>query len=623
MGQPHELDSYQLLDALSSGRLTTAGSPGGAPSREPARAPVPGGRRRQTYPEFFGFREKPFDLTPNPDYLYLPHRHKEALAALLMGLEEGMGFLKITAEPGTGKTTLCRSFLKNLKGHYRWACITQPAGDGIELLQSINQQYGLPAESTSKKELLLHLSRFLLNERRQDRRAVILIDEAQNLPAVVWEEIRLLSNLETETEKLIQFVLLGQPGLDRFLSQTEWRSIRQRIALAHHWTPFNREETRGYIHYRIHHAGGKGKVWIDDRAFECVYRFSQGVPRMINALMDRALTLAHNERIKKISAKLIRQAAADLGGLDEKPPFLQRSFKLLMNLVFLAVAAALGLFFAFHDKLGWKPSWGIDLDPVIEYNLFNTRPPGTLKHPQPVPPKFQPAVGLPVRLADGSYRIVHAGQLLGYFQSVPEEESALHARQWVFKTWRTPVAPKPGFNETDWLAVEAAHGLERLTLNANLERLTTLGYPALVTFQLGGDAGVRRLAYLGRVGNVGLFGSKDLLQIPLDVIDPVWDRTATILWKNFESLPETLQRHDRGEAVVWLQRQLKRFGFFDDLEAPLYGAGTANAVRQFQREQGLDATGRLDRETQLLLYNLLDAYPTPKLAGGRAPRTTG
>jgi len=617
MGQPHELDSYQLLDALSAGKLKgDAAPPAGDPDpqSEPARPAGGEGRRRETYPEFFGFREKPFDLTPNPDYLYLPHRHKEALAALLMGLEEGMGFLKITADPGMGKTTICRSFLKNLKGHYRFACITHPAMDGIELLQSLNQQFGLPAESTSKKELIHQLSRFLLNEHRQGRRTVILIDEAQNLDAPVWEEIRLLSNLETETEKLIQFVLLGQPGLDRFLSRPEWRSIRQRIALAHRWTPFNRDETRGYIHYRIHHAGGKGKVLIDDRTSDCVYRFSQGVPRMINALMDRALTIAHRERIKKISAKLIRQAADDLGGLDEKPSLLKKGFRVLFGLLFVLAVLGLGLAFTFREELGWKPSWGIDLDPVIQYNLFNTRRPGTLTTPQTAPPKFRSAVGMPVRTAGGAYRIVHAGQLQGYFQTMSPEQSARHAQEWMFKTWRVPVAGKPDLDDADRQAVHDAHGLLRFTLNANIERLTTLGYPALITLQWDGDGRAHRLAYLGRVGNIGLFGSKDILQIPLDVLDPVWDRTAEIVWKNFESLPEVLKHHDRGDAVVWLQRRLRELGFFDGLEAPLYGPQTVDAVKAFQRAHGLEATGRLDRQTQLLLYSQLDTYPTPKLA---------
>lgn len=304
MGQPHELDSYQLLDALSAGKLNTGVQDAPAESNTEndslsAAPATPRTRRRQTYPEYFGFTEKPFDLTPNPDYLYLPHRHKDMLAALLMGLEEGKGFLKLTGEPGTGKTTLCKSFLKNLKGPYRFACIHIPAEDGIELLQSLNQQFSLPADSTSKKELVRELSRFLLSEHKAGRRTAILIDEAQNLPAAVWEEIRLLSNLETETEKLIQFILLGQPALDRFLSKAEWKSVRQRIALQRVWTPFNREETRGYIRYRIQRAGGKGKVLIDDRAFDNVHRFSKGVPRMINALMDRALTLAHNERDRK------------------------------------------------------------------------------------------------------------------------------------------------------------------------------------------------------------------------------------------------------------------------------------------------------------------------------------
>ncbi|CAI2719575.1 ExeA family protein [Nitrospina watsonii] len=615
MGQPHELDSYQLLDALSAGKLND-GLPNGNAGADTPPPASEGPRRRQTYPEFFGFREKPFDLTPNPDYLYLPHRHKEMLAALLMGLEEGKGFLKLTGEPGTGKTTLCRSFLKNLKGHYRFACINIPAVDGIELLQSLNQQFGLPAESTRKKELIHDLSRFLLAEHRAGRRTAVLIDEAQNLDAAVWEEIRLLSNLETETEKLIQFILIGQPALDRCLNKNEWRPVRQRIALQRTWTAFNRDETRGYIHYRLQHAGGKGKVLIDGRAFDCIYRTSQGVPRMINALMDRALTIAHRERIKKISAKLIRQAADDLGGLELAPSFLQKCFKALLGLILLALVGATGLFFAVRDQVDWQPAWGIDLDPVIQHNLFSPRPAGKLVTAPPQPATLQPAASLPVRTSSGAYRIVHPGHLHGYFSTLTGEESEAYAQRWLLKTWGAAPDTIAALKEIGWQTLQTEHALHTLSLNANLERLTMLNHPALITLDLGGTTGRHRVTYLGRIGNVGLFGSKDLLQIPLGLIDPVWDRKAELLWKNFEGLPETMRRNDEGETVLWLQRQLHTLGFFDGLEAPLYGPQTEQAVKRFQQAHRLETTGRLDPETQLLLYNQLTTYPTPRLAKG-------
>lgn len=619
MGQPHELDSYQLLDALSAGKLNIGVQD--APAEDnteddslSAAPATPRARRRQTYPEYFGFTEKPFDLTPNPDYLYLPHRHKDMLAALLMGLEEGKGFLKLTGEPGTGKTTLCKSFLKNLKGPYRFACIHIPAEDGIELLQSLNQQFGLPADSTSKKELVRELSRFLLSEHKAGRRTAILIDEAQNLPASVWEEIRLLSNLETETEKLIQFILLGQPALDRFLSKAEWKSVRQRIALQRVWTPFNREETRGYIRYRIQRAGGKGKVLIDDRAFDHVHRFSKGVPRMINALMDRALTLAHNERTKKIPAKLIRQAADDLGGLDREPSFLHTCVKAVLGLILLALIAGAGLFYAVRDQLDWRPAWGIDLDPVIQHNLMNPHPAGKLESMQPSPANLQAPVGPPLVTPSGAYRVVHAGHLHGYFSTMTGGESEAYAQRWMLKTWGVTLETIAELKQAGWENLQTQNDLQTLSLNANLERLTTLNYPALITLDLGETTGRHRVTYLGRIGNIGLFGAKGLLQIPLALIDPVWDRKAEIVWKNFENLPESLGRNDEGETVLWLQAQLKTLGFFDKPDAPQYGPLTEKAVERFQQAHRLEVTGRLDRETQALLYSQLTTYRTPGLA---------
>ena len=254
MGQPHELKTYAFLDALSSAPVAAADEASGARLSESK-------KRRQTYPDYFGFKEKPFDLLPNPDYLFLPHHHKETLAAILFGLEENKGFLKIIADPGTGKTTLCRSLLKGLKLHYRFALfIPHPGMDDVEMLQSISTQFGLPAEITSKKILIQHLHRFLVKEHKAGRKAAVLIDEAQNLDAALWEEVRLLSNLETETDKLIQFILLGQPALDKTLAKPQWKSLRQRIAVHARWRPFNRNEMRGYLVYRLNRAGGRGAV---------------------------------------------------------------------------------------------------------------------------------------------------------------------------------------------------------------------------------------------------------------------------------------------------------------------------------------------------------------------------
>ena len=183
-------------------------------------------KHQNVYQDFFGFSEKPFDLTPDPKYLYLSPKHKEVLAHLVYGLQENNGFLKIIGEVGTGKTMICRSFLRELRTDFNIAYIFNPAINELELLQTINSELGLPGKSKSKKKLIDLLNAFLLEERAKGHRVVVIIDEAQDLEPKVMEQLRLLSNLETDTEKLIQIVLIGQPELEKVLAKDGLRQLR-------------------------------------------------------------------------------------------------------------------------------------------------------------------------------------------------------------------------------------------------------------------------------------------------------------------------------------------------------------------------------------------------------------
>jgi len=606
MGQPHELKTYEFLDALASTPVEGAEGVCDAPVSDSK-------KRRQTYLDYYGFREKPFDLLPNPDFLYLPRRHKEILASILFGLEENKGFLKIIADPGMGKTTVCRSLLRGLKSHYRFAYISHPVMDDVEMLQSISMQFGLPSDITSKKALILNLHRFLVKEHKEGRKAAVLIDEAQNLDAALWEEVRLLSNMETETEKLIQFVLLGQPALDKTLAKAQWKSLKQRIAVHARWRPFSRDEMRGYLVYRLNRAGGQGKVLFDTSAINWLYRYSRGYPRMINAVADRALCIAHRLETRKVTAPIIRQAADDLGGLTLKPSSLKRFINALWKWFLFGMLLLLALGFATNWNVSFKTSWEVDLDKLVQNNLFNNSKPGTLVVPKPKTSSLQPGISQPVRSASGAFRIIHSGQLQGYFQTLTQEESHRHATEWLLKRWKTPELFRNRFGSAGWDVIEKELGLIPVTLNANLERLQSLNYPAMLDIQIPNGVGTRHLVLLGIRKHTAIFGSKDLLEIPLDLIYPLWDRKPKLFWKNFERLPKALEVGQRGDEVVWLQRSLRALGYFDGLEAPLYGPQTVYAVKKYQTAHRLDITGKLDRTTQMLLYNQAKKYPTPHL----------
>lgn len=257
-------------------------------------------------------------MTPDTRYLFLSRQHSEALNHLLYGIAEKKGFIVITGGIGTGKTTLCRKLLSLLDKTTDTALIFNPAVSEIELLETINQEFGIPPRKgrKSKKGYIDDLNSFLLDNFTAGRNAVLMIDEAQNLSPSVLEQIRMLSNLETEREKLLQIILMGQPGLQGLLASPSLRQLNERITVRYTLSPLNPLQVRDYIRHRLGVAGGgnNGIVSFSRRAYRMIYRYSRGIPRRINAICDRALLIAYSRNGDSISAQIIREGAHDIGG---------------------------------------------------------------------------------------------------------------------------------------------------------------------------------------------------------------------------------------------------------------------------------------------------------------------
>jgi general secretion pathway protein A len=264
------------------------------------------------YQKFFGFKERPFQLVPNPAYLFLSKSHEEALAHLSYAVSQGDGFVEITGEVGTGKTTLCRVFLGGLGENTEAAYIFNPLLNAVQLLKAVNDEFGIDSRANTEKELIDTLNTFLMEKKRQGKQVIVLIDEAQKLGEDVLEQLRLLSNLETDTSKLLQIILVGQPELREMLDSQELRQLGQRITLSCYLTPLDFRETRAYIQHRIQIASQRPGVKFTRGAFWAIYRYSGGIPRLINIASDRALLTAYGLHRRKITGAIARSAIREL-----------------------------------------------------------------------------------------------------------------------------------------------------------------------------------------------------------------------------------------------------------------------------------------------------------------------
>ncbi|MGR8941962.1 MAG: ExeA family protein, partial [Gammaproteobacteria bacterium] len=264
------------------------------------------------YKQYFHFSELPFSIAPDPHFMYMSRRHQEGLAHLLYGITVGGGFVALTGEVGTGKTTLCHCLLKELPDNIDIALILNPKLNAIELLANICDELGVAYDKTqsSLKLLVDALNHYLLAAHAAGRRTVLLIDEAQNLSMEVLEQVRLLTNLETSKTKLLQIILVGQPELKQMLRRQDLRQLNQRITARYHLLPLTFNETRAYIRHRLRVCGGDPELF-KERAIRKVYRLSTGIPRLINILCDRALLGAYADNAQTITPGMIKHAAKE------------------------------------------------------------------------------------------------------------------------------------------------------------------------------------------------------------------------------------------------------------------------------------------------------------------------
>ena len=290
--------------------LITEKSPG------PPRKPVARGyeNTQSMYLEYYNLKELPFNITPDPRFLYFTKHHQEAYDHLMFGIQSRRGFIELTGEVGSGKTTLCRAVLANLGEDVETALILNPSLTENQLLRAILNDFGLSIGGRDRLACIEKLNEFLLEKTKEGTNVAVLIDEAQDLTPEVMEQVRLLSNLETDQHKLIQIVLCGQPELKARLNRPDLRQLRQRITVRYHIPPLTIDETLTYLRHRLWVAGSNGSPKFDNGAVREIHRYAKGGPRLINAVSDHALLAGYVERTNTIDARCVKRAIRQLEG---------------------------------------------------------------------------------------------------------------------------------------------------------------------------------------------------------------------------------------------------------------------------------------------------------------------
>ncbi len=595
------------------------------------------------YNRFFGFKERPFKLVPNPEYLYLSRIHEEVLAHLNYAVGYGEGFVEITGEVGTGKTTLCRMFLESLDGNTVAAYIFNPKLDALQLLKAINDEFGLPSDTESVKALIDRLNAFLLEKKAQGKRVILLVDEAQNLSADVLEQLRLLSNLETTTSKLLQIILVGQPELGELLESDALRQLNQRITLSCHLMPLSASETREYIRHRIHIASRKPGLDFTAGAYRSIFKYTGGVPRLINIICDRALLTAFALGKHRISNTIVQRALRELNGKNHrsrKPLFFRE--KLVIGLLLVLVILVAGL--VVGQTMVNRTS-RLSVAPVIHHKIENTFSESTAAiaseaakesvlevvplSPAPQPPaaEFSTMPATPPAAKVAAVGPVLPPPVID-LQPVIMSRDALNSRTGaltaVLRLWnaQTPLGfgPVEEVDNDTFFRLAARHSdMEVLRLHGNLTLIRKLNLPAILEFPHPDGSDTRFLALVGLSDDeLRLSDGEDTFSAAPASLAGLWNGVAHIVWKNYYNYTGIIPISSPGEVILSLKVHLTALGFSIEELTAAYDTTTRVAVEAIQARNGLDVDGMVGPMTKIALYNEDPSLNGPRLTGGRS-----
>jgi general secretion pathway protein A len=543
------------------------------------------------YLSFYGLAEKPFSITPDPRYLYLGGRHAEALAHLLYGVTEAGGFIQLTGEVGTGKTTMIRSLLARRPENAEIALIVNPVMDAREFMQTVCEELGIalpPDAAGSMKVQVDLLNRHLLAAHAAGRRVVLVVDEAQNLSRELLEQIRLLTNLETETQKLLQIILIGQPELRQMLSREDLRQLAQRITGRYHLDPLSRAETAAYVRHRLRIAGATQEIFTRGALAE-LHRVSGGIPRLINIIGDRALLGGFTEDRHRLGAAMVRRAASEVFGRRVQPAWLPWS-----------AAAAAAVLVSVATWMAWRH---FDARPRAEVTQASVSAADAADAASAAP--------------DAPAEPATPPQLAVVLQQAGTPSGVEEAWARLFALWGLQYAQ----GVEDACVQALRQGLECLATEGGVEALQRFNRPALLELQ--DDAGVVHQAVASRIfpddALVRLLIGTDSYDIGFDDLEQRWDGRFTLLWKPAQLDTRNLALGAWGEPVRNLRMRLNAWAglqgelLFPPEDPDYFDEQLQDLVMRFQAQHGLVVDGIAGVRTQAVLDSVVAGPGTPLL----------
>jgi general secretion pathway protein A len=590
------------------------------------------------YNSYFGFREKPFKLVPNPDYLYLSRSHQIALAHLTYAVEQGDGFVVITGEVGTGKTTLCRNFLERLDERTESAYIFNPKLDSIQLLETICNEFGIRTNHNTIKQLLDVINGYLILKNKEDRKVILLIDEAQNLSIENLEMVRMLSNLETTRSKLLQIILVGQPELGDKLDSYELRQLAQRISLSAHLTPFCLSETIGYIQHRTNIAAQLQSSLFTRSACKAIFRYTAGIPRMINIVCDRALLTAFSLDRPKVTAAIAKQAIREIASRGREPVKWFHGRNMAWGLALSCMVIVIGFLYFKSEIFGSHPrpadvkvsTSQPDSYPIVfsaPSEALPTVPQEVIRDGPGTPEVLVPALpNESDRTEEVPERVATKAEIEKTIALLDPKKSRFNSVTDVLAHWGQAAphsAQLPTFVSDQEFFDIAAHqyGLRVYALQSDWDLVRHLDLPAIVSLKHPFADGVVYMALVGwKMGIVHLAGidGKTTLRADMPTLMPYLHGPAYVYWKNTIGFDGIVSSSSPARTISAVKAMLRRAGF-DELDAsPEFDRQTRQSIVAFQVRHRLDPDGLIGPLTKILLIREAGSVDLPRLNADKA-----